>query len=243
MYQYLWHSEHFCAHIKCSMRVCWVNKRMTVVCGSLLVPTLSRGPGAAGRAFTWPQDPSSPSPHASLSCTWHREVSLLGLGVAEPTAADNKLTASCLLLCPQTPWLIMEPALAGCQPCPHPFLWSLLPLSHSLLSPQLGSQVTSPPTTWPDLGGRRLGGPNEAREVPSPPASHFVMTWWPGVKTQAATEGWVQAPSPSMHWGCGQAANRVPPAYQQCSHPPHGVCAPPTKQGLLVLNIRGGVSP
>lgn len=63
----------------------------------------------------------------------------------------------------------MEPALAGCQPCPHPLLWNLLPPSHILLSSQLGSQVTSPPTTWPDLSDRQLGGPHEATEVPSPP--------------------------------------------------------------------------
>lgn len=28
--------------------------------------------------FTWPQDPTNPSPHPSLSCAQHREVTLLG---------------------------------------------------------------------------------------------------------------------------------------------------------------------
>lgn len=144
---------------------------MTVVCGSLLVLTPSCVPGVAGRVFSWPQDPSGPSPHPSVSCIQQGEVTLLGLKTAKSAVADNKLTASCLLLCPQTPWLAVEPALAGRQSCPRPFLWSLLLPSHILLSPQLGSQVTSPPTTWPDLGGRRLGGSHEATEVPSPPTS------------------------------------------------------------------------
>lgn len=67
----------------------------------------------------------------------------------------------------------MGPALAGYQPCPHPLLWSLLPPSHILLSPQLGSQVTSPATIWPDLSGRQLGGPQEVTDVPSPPTSNL----------------------------------------------------------------------
>lgn len=85
------------------------------------------------------------------------------------TAVDNKPPASCFLLCPQTPWLTTEPALAGRQPCPHPLLWSLLLPSHILLIPQLGSQVTSPSTTWPDLGRAAVNWEGLMRPQRSPP--------------------------------------------------------------------------
>lgn len=86
-HQYLWHSEKFCVHSKCSVNVCWVNERMTrqLSQGSSLDLWISTCPDSilqlwCGReSIHSAPDPSSSSAHPSLSCTQQKGVPLPGL--------------------------------------------------------------------------------------------------------------------------------------------------------------------